>query len=717
MAIVPGSGAKIRPIFNQYLGVDSVEILSGGSGYRSDAPPLLRITGAGVPTQEAKLRPIIKNGEIIKVQVIDGGYGYDPLRVEITGTNPPGLGEGTPSGAIGKVFLKKDQYGVDTGEIEYIQMTSQGDSYFGTTLAQIRGGGGTGATLSPVTGFITGLSIINTGREYLNANTLVSISGGGGSGAQGVVNINEFGTVSSIYIENPGEFYETNPLVLLVGGGGSGAKAQAFTDLGQISDIEIINGGDRYTSAPEVVFARQTKLSRKIRNRQIYNSVVKNVVGLIKDVEPSDTVIHLESTGGLPGSGSIFLNKEIISFTGKTPTSLTGCNRGVNFRYDQKIVLDNGADDAFGISQYKFQVTDRVNRVNANASNKIAKVYDWVPETKSLYIKFEIDELAFIDAGRANEKSNVISFSGGISGSATTFPHRTIEAIGEFIIILTQPTISILQDYKFEDFYLGEVTSTSTLFPGGDGFADIYNEGTAYEDQIYLNGGRADTLYGIEENTGGTNTTLFTTGEIVRDASLPPLEPSIIEVTGLTDGERHTCTIKLGVKPLAATPFISGAIATGATSTIQSTIIYYRTIINGLWSTSATMNSLSNIIVVANTVDLEEGMLVAGDVITPGSVIKRIINSTTLELSHPVGSIIGTNTRAIVVRMQNEPQELEDDPTYLETFNLLYVKTPQFGSNPPSEYQIGETITGAGGGNGKITSVSYFSLVRDETGN
>lgn len=38
MAIVPGSGAKIRPIFNQYLGVDSVEIISGGSGYSENAP-------------------------------------------------------------------------------------------------------------------------------------------------------------------------------------------------------------------------------------------------------------------------------------------------------------------------------------------------------------------------------------------------------------------------------------------------------------------------------------------------------------------------------------------------------------------------------------------------------------------------------------------------------------------------------------------------------
>lgn len=717
MAIVPGSGAKIRPIFNQYLGVDSVEIISGGSGYSENAPPLLRITGAGVPTAEAKLRPVIKDGEIVRVDVIDPGYGYNPLRLEITGSNPPGLGEPAPSGAVGKVFLKKDQYGNDTGEVEYIQLTSQGDSYFGETVAQIRGGGGQGAKLNPVTGFVTGLSIINSGREYLANNTVVNIAGGGGDGAKGVVNVNEFGTVSNIYIENPGEFYETDPLVLLVGGGGSGAKAKARTNLGEIVGIDILNGGDKYTTAPEVVFARQTKLSRKVRNRQSYNSVIKNISGLIKDVQPSDTTIFLETTSGLQGSGSVFLNKEIISYTGKTPTSITGCNRGINFRYDQKIVLDNGADDEFGISQYKFQVTDRVNRTTPNASNKIAKVYDWVPETRSLYIKFEVDELAFIDGGRASEKSNVIAFSGGISGSATTQPHRIVEFVGDFITLLTQPNITILQDYIFEDMYLGEVTALSEMYPGGDGYADIYNEDTAYENEIYLNGGVASTLYGIEENTGGSNTTLFTTGEVIRDASVPPLEPSVVEVTGLTDGERHICSMKLKVKPNNSTPFVSNAVATGATTGIQSTIIYYRTIINGLWSTSATMSSLSNYIIVANTVDLEEGMLVAGDVISPGTVISKVINSTTLLLSKPVGSIIGNTTRAIVIKFANEPLELETDPTYTETFYYLYLKSPQFGVNPPEEYEIGEQIQGAGGGNAIIKDIQYFSLVRDETAN
>jgi hypothetical protein len=716
MALVPGSGARITPIFNDLLGVDSVIVEDGGSGYDANRPPLLRIGNAGIPSEEAKLRPVIKDGKIVRVDVIDPGYGYDPLRIEIQGSNPTTLGEGQPFGAQGKVFIKKDLEGNLTGEIEYIQLSSQGDSYFGETTALIRGGGGEGATAVPITGFVTGLSIINEGREYLPNNTVISLTGGTGSGAKGVVEVDEFGVIERIRVENPGEFYETDPLVLLVGGGGSGAKAVAKTNLGELSQIQLLDRGGKYTSEPEVVFARQTKLSRKVRNRQSYNSSIKSLTGLIKDVQPSDTDIFVESTGSFPGSGSLFLNKEIINYTGKTATSFTGCNRGINFRYDQKLILDVGADDEFGISRYQFQVSDRVNRTTPNASNKIARVYDWNPETKSLYITFEIDELAFIDGGRANEKSNVIAFSGGISGSATTDPHRLIDpSPGDTLTLLTTP-ITIIQDIKFQDDYLGEVLPSSQLFPGGDGFPDLYNTGTAYEGEISLDGGISSSLYGIEENTGGTNTTLFQVGEIVRDSTQPPLEASVVEVTGLTDGERHISIIKMRVVPNNSAVFTVGGNVIGQTGGIESTTVFYRTLTNGSWLTTGQMETDSRLVTVSNTIDLEVGMIIASDVIPEGSTISRIINSTVIEISNPVLAIIGNKTRPIVIRMQPEPDELEENPLFIQNLYYLYVKSAIFPDPIINyEYQFNEVVTGTGGGNATVKSVEYFSLVKDET--
>ena len=81
---VPGSGASIKPIFDETFGVRAIEVLSGGSGYDPADPPRLTITGCGTPDQEALLYPIIdeESGRIIHVRVLERGRGYDPLRLQ-----------------------------------------------------------------------------------------------------------------------------------------------------------------------------------------------------------------------------------------------------------------------------------------------------------------------------------------------------------------------------------------------------------------------------------------------------------------------------------------------------------------------------------------------------------------------------------------------------------------------------------------------------------
>ena len=81
---VPGSGAAIEPVFNSVFGVKDVIVVEGGSGYDKNNPPKLSIGNCGTPVRDAVLRPIIgDNGEILAVDVIDPGEGYDPLRVLI----------------------------------------------------------------------------------------------------------------------------------------------------------------------------------------------------------------------------------------------------------------------------------------------------------------------------------------------------------------------------------------------------------------------------------------------------------------------------------------------------------------------------------------------------------------------------------------------------------------------------------------------------------
>ena len=550
---VPGSGAQIVPMFNSVYGVREVYVTANGSGYDKNDPPRLRIGNCGTPIREAVLRPVIAGdaGEIIAVEVLDPGEGYDPLRLKIEDENSNGY-------ATGNVFLKDD------GGIDFIQMTGFGDNYFDSS-AVIEGGGGSGAELVPITGLLTGLSIQQQGRNYTEEDVNIIISGGGGQGATGVASVNQFGEVSSISLTNAGEFFETPPLIQIIGGGGSGASAEAFIDLGVITNIDLISGGGGYQGTPSVIFTRDTDLIRTARNRQSLNSVLYNLSGILTNVDSNDTVVNIETTDPYPGSGKFLIGREVVRYTGKTATSFTGCDRGVNFRFDQKVILDSLQDDAnTGITQYDFSVTDKVRRVVESSNNRVAIVYDWDPITRSLYLTFQVDELAFIDGGRSGEKSQIIAFVGGTSGSSGTgvAPHVLIEQEGVDIVAFTNP-LSLILNRKFED--------DDELNGVGDGIIDLVNTDTEFENQINLDGGIASSKYGIEETLGGQNTTLFQIGDQIYDGNATPLTATIQAAGELGDGDTHTSTASIVITYNTTTLFNIPEVVEGLSSGLTAT--------------------------------------------------------------------------------------------------------------------------------------------------
>ena len=556
---VPGSGASIIPVFNSIFGVRDVYVVSGGEGYDPADPPRLRIENCGTPIRDAVLRAVIEGDEgvITAVEVLDPGEGYDPLRLQIDD-------DGGDGSARGNIFLKED------GGVDFIQMTVPGDDYFDAT-AEIRGGGGSGSELIPVTGLITGLAIEQQGRNYTEEDVNIIISGGGGQGGTGVAAVNQFGEVSSITLTNQGEFFETPPLIQLIKGGGSGASAEAFINLGKITNIDLLTGGGGYTTPPEVIFTRDTDLIREARNRQSLNSTVYNLTGLTSNVSSSTGTLFVQTTDPYPGSGKILVGREIIRYTGKTAISngddydaFTGCDRGLNFRFDQKVILDNLQDDPnTGLTAYNFQVTDKVRRVIESSNNRVAIVYDWDPVERALYLTFEVDELAFIDGGRSNEKSKIVAFVAGVAGSSGTGiePHVLLESQGDDIVTFTDP-LGLILNRKFED--------DDELDGVGDGIIDLVNTGTEFENQINLDGGIAESKYGIEETLGGQNTTLFQAGNQIYDGNATPLVATIQSAGALGDGDTHTSTATLIVEYINSNTFTNTEQIQGGTSNMTA---------------------------------------------------------------------------------------------------------------------------------------------------
>jgi hypothetical protein len=631
----------------------------------------------------------------------------------------PELASVSPSGAEGEVVLKDD------GSIDYIRMTKNGDGYFGTAEARVLGGEGTGGTASPVVQTITGLTIRNEGRSFATPPTLV-FEGGGGQGAQGAAEISTLGKVTSITITDDGDFYQEPPTILIDGGGGGGAKAIANIDQGKISSIELTDSGQGYVNPPRIIFTKLINLKRKTRSRQSLNSQFQYLTGLTKTTTPDATEIFVNSTNAFPGSGQFILNNEIVTYTGKAPGKFTGLTRGTNFNYDQRVILDSTQDVA-GVSSYNFNVGDVITRRVESSSNKLAKVYDWNPATKELLVTFEIDELAFIDAGFAATEDAIVQFGGGLpdSSTASQLPHNTIVSIGDNITTLTVP-ISSIQDRTFEDDDENEDPDNAGVFLG-DGIPDLINAGTDYAGQISLDGGIFNSLYGIEETQGGTNTTLFAVGDSILDATPFPQQKfaTIDTAGGLSEGVEHVAQVRVTVDKTVGNGVNFGVneVVTGSVSGVTGTVVS--------WDSTAGVLVLSSI-TPFNTGNVNKGVNgFLNEFSSRGTIIDLVVQEPGINYSavptvtvEDDGDIQATVT-AVLTAAGDQIQSLTITNggygynQYVET-NVLHPTitfTNDSGDTTgagAAAYAIlgGENIVGNAGASYRIKSIEYQTVVQ-----
>ena len=620
-----------------------------------------------------------------------------------------------PEGAEAEVVLST----TNAGQLDYIRMTKFGDNYFGPAQARILGGVGSGALGSPVVQTVTGLSLLNAGRNYATPPTLI-FEGGGGQGAQGAAEIDILGKVTNVNIVNPGEFYQEPPYILITGGGGIGAKAVATISQGAITGINVTEPGVGYTSVPNIIFTKLVQLKRKTRARQAFNSSAIYLTGLIKSVTANDSDIYVDSTDAYPGSGSIILNRETISYTSKSAGKFTGLTRGVNFNYDQRVILDPGQNDSNGVSLYKFTVGDRVIRRVENQNNKVAKVYDWDPNTRELLVTFEVDELAFIDGGRAATEDAIVQFDGGVadSSAAGVLPHVILTTAGSTIDLLTEP-LSVLQDRSFED-----------IIPTGapDGIPDLSNVNTTYANQIALDGGIYNSLYGIEETQGGTNTTLFQVGDNIKDGDIPFKFATITTAGGLSEGVEHTALVNITLDQTTGNGqnFSTNEIVSGSVSGVQATVVS--------WIPSTGVLQVKDIIPF-NTNNINVG--IAGylyEFSSKNTIVDFVItNPGTNYTAAPTVAIENTGdiqaTGTVVMSAQGDqvasitinnggygiPQTVDGTYALHPTVTFTNNASDTTGANAAAQAVLGgELVNGNGGASYRIKSIEYSAIVRSK---
>ena len=631
------------------------------------------------------------------------------------GSTVPPLTTNFPEGAEAEVVLST----TNAGQLDYVRMTKFGDNYFGPAQARVLGGTGTGAAGSPIVQTVTGLSLLNSGRNYATPPTLI-FEGGGGQGAVGAAEIDTLGKVNSVSIVNPGEFYQEPPYILITGGGGIGAKATATIFQGAITGITVTEPGVGYTSVPNVVFTKLVQLKRKARSRQAFNSSAIYLTGLIKSVTANDSNIYVDSTDAYPGSGSIILNRETISYTSKSAGKFTGLTRGVNFNYDQRVILDPNQNNPDGTSNYKFNVGDRVIRKVENANNKVAKVYDWDANTRELLVTFEVDELAFIDGGRAATEDAIVQFDGGVadSSAAGVLPHVILTTAGTSIDLLTEP-LSVLADRSFQD-----------ILPtvAGDGIADLSNTNTTYANQIALDGGIYNSLYGIEETQGGTNTTLFQVGDNIKDGDVPFKYATITTAGGLSEGVEHTALVNLYLDSATGNGqnFSTNEIVSGGVSGVQATVVS--------WIPSTGVLTVKDVIPF-NTNNINVGIAgylyefsskntITDFVITNVGTNYTAVPTVAIENTGDIqatGTVVmtaaGDQVASITINNGGYgiPQTVDGTYALHPTITFTNNASDTTGANAAAQAVLGgELVNGNGGASYRIKSIEYSAIVRSK---
>jgi hypothetical protein len=138
-------------------------------------------------------------------------------------------------------------------------ITDAGYGYVSNPAVTITGGGGTGATAVAAidaNGTVTSIKILTTGSGYTSTPTITieppPFPPAQAKGLAAIIN----GFVTGVTITDSGRGYESAaPPVTFLGGGGSGAKGTAIVSNGIVTGISMTATGSGYTNAPYVLIA------------------------------------------------------------------------------------------------------------------------------------------------------------------------------------------------------------------------------------------------------------------------------------------------------------------------------------------------------------------------------------------------------------------------------------------------------------------------------
>jgi hypothetical protein len=248
------------------------------------------------------------NGRVTGVTLLSPGE-YDTL--------PIVSGASTSTTGIGRGFSCALDF-----KIGSITLADTGQGYYSPQITISGGGSSTSkarADYDPITGTVTGTTLISQGAGYI-AQPVVRIVNGGGTGATAITTVVD-GTVVDVRVNNPGENYSTTPTITFEGGGGSGATVGMV--LFKAVYARVNNGGSGYSVNDKLLIVGGSG--------SVTTLIVKNV-----GTNGTVTVVEIDQAGSYS-----MLPSTVAAPTTVTPSGGTGCLIDLSMGLDD-ITLSSG---------------------------------------------------------------------------------------------------------------------------------------------------------------------------------------------------------------------------------------------------------------------------------------------------------------------------------------------------------------------------------------
>ena len=262
-----------------------------------------------------------------------------------------------------------------------------------------------------------------------------------------------------------------------------------------------------------------------------------------------------------------------------------------------------------------------------------------------------------------------------------------------------------------------------------DGIANLNNTGTQFENQISLDGGLFDSLYGIEETVGGQNTTLFQVGDGINDTSNPVKIARVDQAGALGDGVEHnsTLTLILDVRYTNNQNFFPDEIITGQQSGIIATVTSWDNATRELVVRNITPFNTGNVALGTNGsfyTFSKNGSIIDMKIINPGTNYTAtptitIESSTTGVDAVATATMTGSGDQIESVNITTEGygyvQSVDGTFNLHPTITVTNDPGDTTGASASLEAILGgEEIVGNNGARWRIKDIRYDNLIRNE---